>query len=86
VGIVTEDPSATASLACNRLNAQVYRAALNDTFVPVGDEDGLLIIVKTGRLWFSDRRLPARPAPIEIVIARAPAFDLTSNAKVIDVS
>jgi hypothetical protein len=83
VGIVTDDPSATASLACKRVNAQVYRSKLNDTFVPVGDEDGLFIIVKTGRLWYPNRVLPAQPAPITVAIAGAPSFDLTESAQVI---
>lgn len=82
VGIVTDKPAATAMLACGRLNAHLYRTELNDVFVPVGDEDGLLIIVKTGRLWFSSRVLPAQPAPITLAIAGAAAFDLTPSVQV----
>ena len=83
VGIVTGDPRSAASLACERLNAQVYRTELNDAFVPVGDEDGMLIIVKTGRRWYPNRVLPAEAAPITVAIAGAPAFDLTESAQVI---
>jgi catechol-2,3-dioxygenase len=83
VGIVTDDPSATARLACERLNAQVYRTKLNDTFVPVGNESGLFIIVKSSRRWYPNRVLPAQPAPISIGIAGAPQFDLTPNVQVI---
>lgn len=82
VGIVTSDPAATARLACEQLNAAVYRTELNDTFAPVGDEDGLFIIVKEGRLWMPDRVLPAQPSPITVAIAGASSFDLTSSAHV----
>jgi catechol 2,3-dioxygenase-like lactoylglutathione lyase family enzyme len=82
VGIVTADPAATATLACERLSAMVYRDTVNDTFVPVGDEDGLLIIVKAGRRWMPDRVLPARVAPITVAIAGAPQFNLTQDVHV----
>lgn len=82
VGIVTDDPSATACLACRQLNATVYRDSLNDTFVPVGDEDGLLIMVKTGRMWYPDRVLPAQPAPISVAIAGAPTLNLTPDVHI----
>lgn len=82
VGSVTDDPAATAKLACANLNAQVYRSKLNDTFVPVGDEDGLLIIVKMGRLWYPDCVLPAQYSPITLAIAGATSFDLTPDTHV----
>lgn len=82
VGIVTSDPAATARLACEQLNAAVYRTELNDTFAPVGDEDGLFIIVKAGRLWMPDRVLPAQPSPITVAVAGAPTFNLTPSAHV----
>jgi catechol 2,3-dioxygenase-like lactoylglutathione lyase family enzyme len=82
VGIAADDPAATARLACEQLNVNVYRAELNDTFVPVGDEDGLFIIVKTGRLWYPNRVLPARSAPITVAIENAVPFALTPNAQV----
>lgn len=82
VGISTHDPAATARLACEQLNASVYRTELNDTFVPVGDEDGLFIIVKTGRLWYPNRVLPARSAPITVAIGNATPFALTPSVQV----
>jgi hypothetical protein len=82
VGIVADDPATTARLACKRLNAQAYHIEFNDAFVPAGDEDGLLIIVNKGRLWFPDFKLQAQPVPITIAIAGAAPFNLTRDMRV----
>jgi catechol 2,3-dioxygenase-like lactoylglutathione lyase family enzyme len=82
VGIVTDDPRSTARLACERLNAQSYCSEMNDAFVPVGDEDGLFIIVNTGRRWYPDLVVPAQPSPITVAIAGAPKFDLTPSVQI----
>jgi catechol 2,3-dioxygenase-like lactoylglutathione lyase family enzyme len=82
VGIVTDDPRSTARLACERLNAQSYCSEINDAFVPVGDEDGLFIIVNTGRRWYPDLVVPAQPSPITVAIAGAPKFDLTPSVQI----
>ena len=41
----------------------------NEMFGCVGDENGLLIVVKRGRLWLPDMRLAAREAPLAVQIS-----------------
>src|SRR6266498_88265 len=38
-------------------------------FTPVGDENGLLIVVKRGRLWFPEARIAATDAPLMVRIS-----------------
>ncbi len=83
IGIVTDDVRAAATLTCDRLRASVYHNELNDQFVPVGDEYGLLIIVAAGRAWYPEQTLRATPGSVTIQIASAPEFDLTPHARII---
>ncbi len=48
-------------------NLDVY-ISRGEQFAPVGDENGLLITVKEGRLWFPDQTQPARFLPLVIDI------------------
>jgi catechol 2,3-dioxygenase-like lactoylglutathione lyase family enzyme len=68
IGVVTDDVRATASRACQTLGAPIYRSQLNEAFVPVGDEEGLLIIVARGRPWFPDRMIAGQPSCVDIVL------------------
>jgi catechol 2,3-dioxygenase-like lactoylglutathione lyase family enzyme len=63
LGVVVEDVAATAA----RLAVPAYRAG-NDTFQPLGDDDGLLIMVQNGRPWYPDERLLARPQPARLTL------------------
>lgn len=40
-------------------------------FAPLGDEQGLLILVPTGRIWFPDTGIPAKDTPFRAVVQRA---------------
>lgn len=39
-------------------------------FAAVGDDDGMLIVVREGRTWFPDTGIPARPLWLEVELAR----------------
>lgn len=87
IGVVTDDVRATALHACEALGAPIYRSQLNDAFVPVGDEEGLLIIVARGRRWFPDRVIAGQPAAIDIrldggALALATPIRLTPDVKI----
>ncbi|MBI5876925.1 MAG: glyoxalase/bleomycin resistance/dioxygenase family protein [Chloroflexi bacterium] len=43
--------------------ARPYREA-SDTFAPIGDEYGLFIVVKRGRVWFNSQDRRAEPYPL----------------------
>ena len=57
-------PRAVEALA--ELGVEPYREA-GDEFAPLGDADGLLILVRVGRGWFP-YDVPAGTAPIEVTV------------------
>jgi hypothetical protein len=66
VGLPVDDvPAAVAALA--ELGIEPYRD-WDESFAPLGDADGLLIVVRTGRCWFP-YDVPAAAAPIEVTVA-----------------
>jgi hypothetical protein len=65
VGLPVEDvPRAVAALL--ELGIEPYREP-GEEFAPLGDADGLLIVVRTGRGWFP-YDVPAGPAPVEVTV------------------
>jgi hypothetical protein len=65
VGLPVEDVRrAVEALAA--LGIEPYREG-DDTFAPVGDADGLLIVVRTGRGWLPYDE-PAGAAPVEVTV------------------
>lgn len=81
IGAASEDVSATVDRLQQRTAAALYRAELNDTFVPLGDEHGLFIVVQRGRVWFPDTGKAAEPAPFRINVSTngRPAQTLTES-------
>jgi catechol-2,3-dioxygenase len=68
IGIVTDDVIGTVKQFQTHTGSPVYGGTLDEGFTPIGDEHGLLIVVKRGRLWYPDVRLAAAPAPIRAEI------------------
>ena len=65
VGLPVEDvPAAVEALA--ELAIDPYRE-WDETFAPLGDVDGLLIVVRIGRGWFP-YDVPARAAPVAVTV------------------
>jgi hypothetical protein len=52
----------------NELGLAVYDGQGSDTFTAVGDDDGLFIVVKRGRIWYPDTGVPASINPTRIVL------------------
>lgn len=69
IGVVTDDVSTTVAEVRMVLGANGYRGGGTDTFAPVGDENGLLIIVQRERVWFPDTGIPAEPFPLTIFLS-----------------
>ncbi len=77
IGLSTPDvPQAVAALQ-TQLGAPIYRGPGSDTFIPVGDEDGLLIVVQEGRIWFPDTGIPADCSPITALVSDANGLQRT---------
>jgi hypothetical protein len=74
VGLPVDDvPAAVDALASVGLTP--YREG-DETFAPVGDDAGLLIVVHVGRAWFPVG-VPAGAAPIEVTITGAGQGEVT---------
>jgi len=69
IGIPTKDVSRSVALL-NTLGLPNFGEA-SENFGVVGDDHGLLIIVKKGRIWFPQTGVPADCAPVAVTISHA---------------
>lgn len=67
IGVATDDVPAQVAAIQAQVNAPLYRQPLDATFTAIGDEHGLLIVVRRGRIWFPDTGKPAEFLPIALV-------------------
>lgn len=75
VGLPTADVPATVAALAATFGLAPY-GEVSDTFAAVGDAEGLLIVVRVGRLWFP-RGTPAAAVPLVATIAGAGAGMVT---------
>jgi catechol-2,3-dioxygenase len=66
IGLPTEDVKRLASEICKRLDVSVFRQEPNESFTPVGDDDGLLIIPVKDRIWIPNSGVPARLLSVRV--------------------
>ncbi len=72
IGLATDDVTATVRDLCRNLNLSVYDGAGSDTFTAVGDEQGLFIVVKRGRIWYPNTGIASAVYPVTVELADAP--------------
>ena len=68
IGIVAHDVAEQVKDIQKQLDIEPYKASVNAEFTPVGDEYGLLIVVKEGRIWFPDTSISAERLPVTTVV------------------
>ncbi|MDQ3707203.1 MAG: VOC family protein [Chloroflexota bacterium] len=68
IGIASDDVIATVE-QLQGAGMPIYDGAGSDTFAAVGDEHGLLIVVRHGRIWFPDTGTPADLVPLKVVVS-----------------
>jgi hypothetical protein len=66
IGLPSEDVVALANELCTRLNLSVFRQQPNETFTPVGDDNGLFILPIKDRIWFPNSGVPAKLLPVKV--------------------
>ena len=66
IGLTCQDVHTMVEWLRRELGVEVYADGEGEQFAPVGDEDGLLIVVKEGRIWFPDTSKPAVFAPLSL--------------------
>jgi hypothetical protein len=67
IGIAAEDVEAHADAICARSGATVYHGPPTPTFTAVGDEEGLFIVVRRGRIWFPETGVAAEHLPLTVI-------------------
>ena len=67
IGLTTDEVAGTVSLLGSQLGVGVYRGSQEETFTALGDDQGLLIVVKQGRTWFPDTGKQARLYPVAVL-------------------
>jgi catechol-2,3-dioxygenase len=69
IGLAVEDVPDFVQKAQTTLGSPIYRGETNDQFTPVGDENGLLIVVKRGRAWYPEGKVQAVEAPLKVIVS-----------------
>jgi catechol 2,3-dioxygenase-like lactoylglutathione lyase family enzyme len=66
IGLPSEDVVALADQLCTQLGLSVFKQEPNESFTPVGDDDGLLILPVKDRIWMPDSGVPAKLLPVKV--------------------
>lgn len=69
IGLVTDSVPDTVHMLRAQLGVSLYQGTRSDEFTVVGNEAGLFIVVKRGRIWFPDTGKPAALAPVSVTVA-----------------
>lgn len=66
IGLPSEDVVGLADKICKQLDVSVFRQEPNESFTPVGDDNGLIIIPVKGRIWIPNSGVPARLLSVRV--------------------
>jgi catechol-2,3-dioxygenase len=68
IGLATQNVRETVDWLCDTLELKIYDGAGSDTFSAVGDELGLFIVVKEGRVWYPETGIHAGVNPVDVTL------------------
>ena len=66
IGLPSENVIGLVNELCTKLGLSVFRQEPNETFTPVGDNEGLFILPIEERIWMPQSGVPARLLPIRV--------------------
>ncbi len=66
IGLPSEDVLGFADELCTKLGLSVFMQQPNETFTPVGDDNGLLILPIKDRIWIPNSGVPAKLLPVKV--------------------
>jgi hypothetical protein len=66
IGLPSENVIELAHQICTRLGLSVFKQEPNETFTPVGDDNGLFILPIKDRIWMPDSGVPAKMLPVKV--------------------
>jgi catechol 2,3-dioxygenase-like lactoylglutathione lyase family enzyme len=81
MGIATDDVRDTVQKITETYNVPVFDGAGSDTFTAMGDDNGLLIVVKTGRVWYPNTGVLADGSPYGVTIEENPLLKDQAQVK-----
>jgi catechol-2,3-dioxygenase len=86
IGLVTDDVVATAERLQEKVGVAIYKGGISQEFAALGDEYGLFILSKRGRIWLaSDKSSQVYPVEVSIQDGNGYEFaDLPYHIQVID--
>jgi catechol-2,3-dioxygenase len=68
IGLPSENVVGFANGLCQTLGISPYKQEPSETFTPVGDENGLLILPIKDRIWYPNTGVPARLLPVKVTV------------------
>jgi len=78
IGLPSKDVISFAKELCETLGVSVYKQEPNESFTPIGDEDGLFILPVENRIWYPNTGVPARMLSLKVdVEANGKEFKLS---------
>lgn len=66
IGLPSEDVIALADQLCTQIGLSIFHQEPNETFTPVGDDNGLFILPIKDRIWMPQSGIPAKLLPIKV--------------------
>ena len=66
IGLPSENVIGFANELCTSLHLSVFRQEPNETFTPIGDDRGLLILPIKDRIWIPNSGVPAKLLPVKV--------------------
>ncbi len=66
IGLPSEDVIGLADELCAKLGLSVFHQQPNESFTPVGDDNGLFILPIKDRIWFPNSGVPAKLLPVVV--------------------
>ena len=84
IGLPSQDVISFAKELSEKLKVSIYRQEPDDTFTPVGDEDGLFILPIENRIWYPNTGVPAKLLEVKINFeVNGKAFELSGPPYVV---
>jgi len=66
IGLPSEKVIDLANGLCSQLGLSVFKQNISETFTPIGDDNGLLIIPIKDRIWIPNSGVPAKLLPVKL--------------------
>src|SRR5687767_7734799 len=68
IGLPSKDVISFAIELSKRLGISAYKQGPNETFTPMGDEDGLFILPVEKRIWYPNTDVPAKMLDVKVKV------------------